>query len=512
VNVSRPTLDVPHRGLLTLATMLAVIMQILDTTIANVALPSMQGNLGAAQDTINWVLTSYIVASAIATPITGWVAEVIGRNRLFLVSVAGFTLASCMCGLATSLAEMVAFRVLQGVFGASLAPLSQAVLLDINPRERHGQAMAMWGAGIMVAPILGPTLGGWLTDTFDWRWVFYINVPVGALAFAGIALFMPASAHHRRSFDFFGFAMLGLFVGALQLLLDRGELLDWFSSTEIIIEAAVSLAALWVFVIHSMTSEHPFIHPQIFGDRNFVTACVFSFAISVVLLATTALLPPILQRLMGFPTVTTGLAMAPRGIGTMIAMLMVGRLLRVVDARLLILGGLALTTWSLYDMTGFSTDMDAWPVVLSGVMQGFGLGFVFVPMSTVGFATLAPQLRTESAALYSLVRNIGSSIGISVVTSMLSRNIQINHAELGEHLTPFSPEVDAAAHAVGMHANTLTFSSILDNIVQAQAAMISYVDDFKLMMWVTLLVLPLILVLRKPPKSTEVKPSMPDAD
>ena len=196
----------------------------------------------------------------------------------------------------------------------------------------------------------------------------------------------------------------------------------------------------------------------------------------------------------------------------MIAMLMVGRLLRVVDARLLILGGLALTTWSLYDMTGFSTDMDAWPVVLSGVMQGFGLGFVFVPMSTVGFATLAPQLRTESAALYSLVRNIGSSIGISVVTSMLSRNIQINHAELGEHLTPLSPELDAAAHAVGMHANTLTFSSILDNIVQAQAAMISYVDDFKLMMWVTLLVLPLILVLRKPPKSTEVKPSMPDAD
>ena len=503
--------NVPHRGLLSLATMLAVIMQVLDTTIANVALPSMQGNLGAAQDTINWVLTSYIVASAIVMPLTGWIADAIGRNRLFLISVAGFTLASCLCGMASSLTEMVAFRVLQGVFGASLAPLSQAVLLDINPRERHGQAMALWGAGIMVAPVLGPTLGGWLTDSFDWRWVFYINVPVGLLAFFGIAFAMPASPRHHRSFDFVGFAFLGLFVGALQLMLDRGEQLDWFSSPEIIIETALAIAALWCFIVHSATAEHPFIPPQIFRDRNYVAASIFSFAISVVLLATTALLPPLLQRIMGYPTVTTGLVLAPRGIGTMIAMLLVGRLLRIIDPRLIIVVGLGLTAWGLWGMTGFTADMDAWPVIHTGVLMGFGLGLVFVPMSTVGFATLPPQLRTESAALYSLVRNIGSSIGISMVSVVLTRNIQINHAELGERVTAFSPGVATAAHAVGMTTGSSQLAAVLDQITTLQATMIAYINDFKLMMYVSIAALPLVFLLRKPKISPRSLVS-PDAE
>ena len=503
--------NVPHRGLLSLATMLAVIMQVLDTTIANVALPSMQGNLGAAQDTINWVLTSYIVASAIVMPLTGWIADTIGRKRLFLISVAGFTLASCLCGMTGSLTEMVAFRVLQGVFGASLAPLSQAVLLDINPRERHGQAMALWGAGIMVAPVLGPTLGGWLTDSFNWRWVFYINVPVGLLAFLGIAFAMPASPRHRRSFDFVGFTFLGLFVGSLQLMLDRGEQLDWFSSPEIIIEMALAAAALWCFVVHSATAEHPFIHPQIFRDRNYVAASIFTFAISVVLLATTALLPPILQRIMGFPTVTTGLVLAPRGIGTMVAMLLVGRLLRIIDPRLIILVGLGLTAWGLRDMTGFTANMDSWPIIYTGVLMGFGLGLVFVPMSTVGFATLPPNLRTESAALFSLVRNIGSSIGISMVSVVLTRNIQINHAELGERLTAFSPGVNAAAHAVGMNAGSSQFAAVLDQITTLQATMLAYVDDFKLMMYVSIAALPLVFLLRKP-KTVPQGPIVPEAE
>lgn len=504
-------INVPHRGILSIATMLAVIMQVLDTTIANVALPSMQGSLGAAQDTINWVLTSYIVASAIVMPLTGWVADAIGRNRLFLISVAGFTLASCLCGMAGSLTEMVLFRILQGVFGASLAPLSQAVLLDINPRERHGQAMALWGAGIMVAPVLGPTLGGWLTDSFDWRWVFYINVPIGLLAFLGIAFAMPASPRRHRSFDFVGFAFLGLFVGALQLMLDRGEQLDWFSSPEIVTEAALAAAGLWCFIVHSATAEHPFIPPQIFRDQNYVAASIFTFAISVVLLATTALLPPLLQRLMGFPTVTTGLVLAPRGIGTMIAMLLVGRLLRIVDPRLIIVTGLALTALGLRDMTGFTADMDSWPVIYTGVLMGFGLGLVFVPMSTVGFATLPPQLRTESAALYSLVRNIGSSIGISMVSVELTRNIQVNHAELAERVTAFSPSVDAAAQAVGMSTNSSQFVGILDQITTLQATMIAYVDDFKLMMYVSIAALPLVLLLRKP-KLNQQGPVIPEAE
>ncbi len=502
---------VPHRGLLSLATMLAVIMQVLDTTIANVALPSMQGSLGAAQDTINWVLTSYIVASAIVMPLTGWMADAIGRNRLFLISVAGFTLASCLCGMAGSLTEMVFFRVLQGVFGASLAPLSQAVLLDINPRERHGQAMALWGAGIMVAPVLGPTLGGWLTDSFDWRWVFYINVPVGLLAFVGITLTMPTSSRHTRSFDFVGFAFLGLFVGSLQLMLDRGEQLDWFSSPEIVIEAALAAAALWCFIVHSATAEHPFIHPQIFRDRNYVAASIFSFAISVVLLATTALLPPLLQRIMGFPTVTTGLVLAPRGIGTMVAMLLVGRLLRFIDPRLIIVVGLGFTVGGLWGMTGFTANMDSWPVIYTGVLMGFGLGLVFVPMSTVGFATLPTELRTESAALFSLVRNIGSSIGISMVSVVLTRNIQVNHAELAERVTAFSPSVNAAARSVGMNAGSSTFAAVLDQITTLQATMLAYVDDFKLMMYVSIAALPLVLLLRRP-RTAQQGPITPEAD
>ncbi len=503
--------QVQHRGVLSLATMLAVIMQVLDTTIANVALPSMQGSLGAAQDSINWVLTSYIVASAIVMPLTGWMADTIGRDRLFLISVAGFTLASCLCGMAGSLAEMVAFRVLQGIFGASLAPLSQAVLLDINPRERHGQAMALWGAGIMVAPVLGPTLGGWLTDSFNWRWVFYINVPVGLLAFLGIIFAMPSAPRHSRSFDFVGFVFLGLFVGALQLMLDRGEQLDWFSSPEIIVETAVSAAALWCFIVHSVTAEHPFIPPQIFRDRNYVAASIFTFAISVVLLATTALLPPLLQRIMGFPTVTTGLVLAPRGIGTMIAMLLVGRALRIIDPRLIIVVGLGLTALGLRDMTGFTPDMDSWPVVYTGILMGFGLGLVFVPMSTVGFATLPPHLRTESTALYSLVRNIGSSIGISLVSVELTRNIQINHAELAERITVFSPGLQTAAHSVGMVVNSSQLAGVIDQITTVQATMLAYIDDFKLMMYVSIAALPLVFLLRKP-KTVQASTRLPEAE
>ncbi|WP_237154696.1 DHA2 family efflux MFS transporter permease subunit [Oryzibacter oryziterrae] len=491
-------MEVKHKGLITLSIMLATIMQVLDTTIANVALPSMQGNLGAAQDTITWVLTSYIVASAIMMPMTGWLSDHMGRNRLFLACVGGFTLASMLCGLATSLTEMVFFRLLQGLFGAGLAPLSQAVLLDINPRERHGQAMAMWGAGIMVAPVLGPTLGGWLTDSFDWRWVFYINLPVGILAFLGIAIYMPPAPRRQRPFDFFGFAMLSLFIGGLQLMLDRGEQLDWFSSGEVMVEAAVAVSALWCFVIHSMTTEHPFLHPQLFTDRNFVAGCVFTFAIGIVLLATTALLPPILQNILGYPTELTGLVLAPRGVGTMLSMLAVGRLMRSVDARLLILIGLLLTAWSLYDMTGFSTEMDSWPVIKTGLIQGLGLGLVFVPMSTIGFATLPGQFRTEGTALYSLVRSIGSSIGISVVSTLLSQNTQVNHAELAERITPFTPGLDQMAAALKMPVTSQAFESVLNQYVNGQAIMIAFIDDFKLMMFVTLVSVPLLVLLRKP--------------
>lgn len=488
--------EVPHRGLITIAIMLATVMQVLDTTIANVALPSMVGDLGASQDTINWVLTSYIVAAAIMTPLTGWLADRFGAKQLFLVSVTGFTITSMMCGVAWNLESMVLFRLLQGVFGASIVPLSQTFLLNINPKERHGQAMAMWGAGIMVGPIIGPTLGGWLTESFNWRWVFFINLPVGIAAFLGSAVYLPAVAKRLRGFDFFGFAMLSLGVGALQLMLDRGAEVDWFSSVEIWIELGLSITGFWIFIVHMATSKNTFIDPKIFTDRNFATGLVFIFVIGVILLASLALLPPMLARIYGYPTITTGLVMAPRGVGTMISMLMVGRLVRIVDARILVVTGLAFTATSLYYMTGFTPQMDAFLIISTGVIQGIGLGLVFVPLSTIAFATLAPQYRTDAASLFSLVRNIGSSIGISIVSVVLSRNIQINHAELSANITPFNPNLTALSPAAA--AGDPTALTQIDGLVNIQSLMISYVDDFKLMMIVTLCAIPLAFLLRKP--------------
>lgn len=488
--------EVPHRGLITASIMLATIMQVLDTTIANVALPMMTGDLGASRDTINWVLTSYIVAAAIMTPVTGWLADRVGRRELMLVSIAGFTVMSMLCGIAWNLEAMVAFRVCQGLFGAAIVPLAQTFLLDINPRERHGQAMAIYGAGIMVGPIVGPTLGGWLTEALNWRWVFFINLPVGIIAFMGAAAYLPNVARRLRGFDFFGFAMLSLGVGALQLMLDRGAEVDWFSSVEIWIELALCLVGFWVFIIHTATSREAFIDSHIFRDQNFVTGLVFIFVVGVLLLASMALLPPMLAQLFNHSTTLTGLVMAPRGVGTMMSMILVGRLVRVVDARVLVVIGLALTAWSLHMMAGFTLQMDDNVIIWSGIVQGLGLGLVFVPLNSIAFATLDPKYRTDGAALFSLVRNIGSSIGISIVTVLLTRNIQVNHAEIAAGMTPYNETLKALMPTAA--AGDPTALSQLDALITQQAAMISYVDDFKLMMIVTLFAMPLALLLRKP--------------
>ncbi|MCV3242257.1 DHA2 family efflux MFS transporter permease subunit [Mesorhizobium sp. ZC-5] len=492
--------NVPHRGLITISIMLATIMQVLDTTIANVALPTMTGDLGASPDTINWVLTSYIVAAAIMTPVTGWLADRFGRKELFLTTVVGFTVMSMLCGMAWSLESMVLFRVLQGLFGAAIVPLSQTFLLDINPKERHGSAMALWGAGIMVGPIIGPTLGGWLTESFNWRWVFFINLPVGIVAFLGCAAYLPSIGTRLRGFDFFGFAMLSLGVGALQLMLDRGAEVDWFSAAEIWIELGLALTGFWVFTVHTMTAKNPFIDPKIFVDRNFVTGLVFIFVVGIILLASLALLPPMLARIFNYPTITTGIIMAPRGVGTMVSMILVGRIIQKVDARYLVVLGLMLTAYSLYVMTGFTPQMDNYLIIESGIVQGLGLGLVFVPLSTVAFATLPPHFRTDAASLFSLVRNLGSSIGISIVTVLLTRNMQINHAELSAGMTPFNPNLWSASPAAA--GGDVTALSQIDNLVNLQSMMISYVNDFKLMMIITLCAIPLALLLRKPKMTT----------
>jgi DHA2 family multidrug resistance protein len=498
VAAAEPFREVKHRGLITISVMAAMIMVILDMTIANVALPHMQASLGAAQDTITWVLTSYIVAQAIATPITGWLADNIGRKKLFMICVAGFVGSSALCGTALGLEEMVFFRILQGAFGAALAPLSQSVILDINPRERHGQAMAIWGAGIMVAPIIGPTIGAYLTDHFNWRWVFYINVPVGMAALTGVFLFMPDTVRRIRKFDFVGFGFLSIAVGSMQLMLDRGAELDWFHSGEVLVELAVAAAAGWLVIIHTRTHQEPFLDKRLFVDRNFTASLILIFVVGIVLLATMALLPPMLQGLFGYPIITVGLVLAPRGIGTMASMMVVGRLVGRVDPRLLVLFGLSMTALSLYQMTYFNLEMTDWPVILSGIVQGFGLGFVFIPLSTVAFQTLDPRLRTEASGLFNLVRNIGSSIGISITAALLTANMQINHATLAEEINPFNPNLPA----LGIDPTMLTTqagaqtAAQLDGLITVQSLMIAYLDDFKLMFFITLCATPLLLFLR----------------
>jgi DHA2 family multidrug resistance protein len=426
--------------------MLATIMQALDTTIANVALPHMQGSLQASQDQITWVLTSYIVASAIALPLTGWLCTQWGRRKVFIISVIGFTIASALCGLATSLAGIVAARLLQGLFGAALVPLSQAVLLDINPREKVGQAMAIWGAGIMVGPILGPLLGGWLTETLDWRWVFFINLPVGVLAYWGLARYLPESPAKPEALDRFGFVTLSIAIGLLQLFLDRGEQLDWFESWEIRLEVAGTVVAFALFVAHTWTVQGAsFLDRELLKDRNFVTASFFGFIVGVVLYGTMALLPLFLQGLMQYPVVYTGMITAPRGIGTMIAMIVVGRLVQKVDLRLIMATGFALTAIALWQMTHITLQMDSSLIVTSGFIQGLGIGFTFVPLSAAAFATLAPRLRNEGTPIYSLLRNIGGSVGISVVQALLTRGMAQGHASLATFVAPGNPALGRPA-------------------------------------------------------------------
>lgn len=490
-----------HRGI-TFAVMLATIMQALDATIANVALPRMQGSLAATQDQMSWVLTSYIVASAIAIPLVGWLSGRIGRKVIFLASIAGFTVASILCGAATTLFEAVLFRLLQGACGAALVPISQAILFDINTRERHGRAMALWGIGVTVGPILGPALGGWLTETYNWRWVFYINVPIGILAFLMLWALLPESPKVKKHFDFFGFLALSIGVGALQLMLDRGELQDWFGSWEIITYAVATGLGFYWFIVHTLTVKHPFLEPMLFKDRNFMVSNFFIFAVGIVLFATLALIPPMLQNQLNYPVITTGLVIAPRGIGTMVGMFVVSRLIGKIDSKYIISSGMLLIVISLHMMTKYSLLMGSWSIISAGVIQGFGIGLVYVPLSSVAFSTLPVILRNEGTAFFNLIRNIGASIGISIVQILLVRNTQTLHASLGEHILPYRVGMEALYTSSHIDMNTDSGMAYLNYFVTNQAQMIAYLDDFQFMMLATLVVMPLIFLLRTDVQAT----------
>jgi MFS transporter, DHA2 family, multidrug resistance protein len=481
-----------NRGLITLSVILASFLQALDQTIANVALPHIGGELSATQEQISWVLTSYIVAAAIMIPVTGWLADRYGRKKVLVLSVIGFTVSSALCGVAQSLTQIVLFRFLQGLGGAALVPQSQAVLLDINPPERQGRAMAVWVLAVVVGPAVGPVLGGWLTDNYSWRWVFFINIPFGVFAVLGLLSSMRESQTRPATFDFFGFATLSLAVGAFQVMLDRGQLQDWFSSTEICVEAALAAVAFYVFMVHTATARDPFVNPRLFRDRNFDVGCVAIFTFGVVLFSTLALLPPLLQDLMGYPVVTTGWVTAPRGVGILIATLVTGRLIARVDTRLLIAAGIALTAASTWAMCGFSPLMDDRLVMWSGFIQGLGIGLSYAPLTTVSFATLSPQFRSGGTSMFNLLRNIGSSIGISTVQALLTRNTQIMHSRLGEHITLFGGQLRPAAP---YSFSTPQGLAALNASVTRQAEMIAYNNDFKLLLVLCLAIMPLVLLL-----------------
>jgi len=486
-----------ERIIVTIGVMMAVLLQVLDTTIANVALPHMQASLSASQDSINWVLTSYIVASAIALPISGWLADKVGRKRLLLISVALFTAASVLCAIATSLGEMVLFRALQGIGGAFIVPLAQATLFDINPREKHSQAMALFGGGVMIGPILGPVLGGWLTDNYNWRWVFLVNLPVGIVCALLMARFMPKAEQHKRKFDLFGFALLAIALGALQLFLDRGEQNDWFSSWETITEVGVAVGAAWMFVVHIVTADNPLFERSMFADRNFSTGLLFMAVTGILLLAGLALLPPLLQNLYGYSVLQSGYLTAPRGVGTLISMLLAGRLTGKIDSRLLVGIGIALMGISLWMMTGFALDQPSTPVIMSGVVQGLGLGLIFVPLQSLAFETLLPRMRTTAASLLNLARNIGGSVGISVASTQLVRMTQVAHADIATRITEQTiPTADPTILQTIAPQGSVAIA-LINAEATRQALFIAYLDDFKLMMVVTFAVLPLLLLMKR---------------
>ncbi|MBY0317386.1 MAG: DHA2 family efflux MFS transporter permease subunit [Reyranella sp.] len=484
-----------RRGLITITVMMATIMHALDGTIANVALPSIQGSLSATQEQVSWVVTSYIVASAIMTPFAGFCATRFGLRRTLSTCVVGFTIVSMLCGAAQTLDQLVLFRALQGGFGAALVPVSQAIMMDTYTREEQGKAMALWGVGTMIGPIVGPSLGGWLTDEFTWRWVFYVNLPVGLLCTFGIlVLVRDPLVDRKRPFDMLGFLFLAIAIGSFQLMLDRGQQLDWFDSIEIIVETLVAGVAFAMFLIHMMTDHHPFLSRDLFRDRNLTVGLFLTAITGLVLIVTATLMPPFLQQLKGYPVFTTGIVLAPRGAGMMISMMLVSRLIGRFDARIMIALGFGLCALSLWEMTTFTLEVSESQIIWNGVLLGFALGLVFPPLTTLTFATLPPRLRTEGAAINALMRNLGASVGIALLVSLLARNTQENRAELVGQLTPYSAGWPFGRVMPGPDSQML---AVWDAEINRQAAMIGYLNDFRAMTICSLLVIPLLLLMRK---------------
>ncbi len=498
-----------------ISVMLATFMEVLDTTVVNVSLPHIAGSLSSSVDEATWALTSYLVANAIVLPMTGWLAGRFGRKRLLLLSVAGFTISSFLCGLAPTLPLLILFRVIQGLTGGCLQPLSQAVLLETFPPESRGKAMAFWGLGIVVAPIIGPVLGGWLTDNTSWRWVFYINVPIGLLALAMIQLYLHDPSYLRKAkekVDYWGLGLLALGVGALQIVLDKGQEDDWFSSNLITTLAVLAVVGLVAFVIRELLTSAPIVDLTALKNRTYATGVLLMTVMGFGLYGSLVMVPIFLQGLLRYPAYQAGFAMAPRGIGSFLAMPIVGLILNRVGAKRLLLAGFYLAAFTLYWHSTLSLDAGYWDIFWPQFIQGISLGLLFVPLTAAAMSPIAREKMGNATSIFNLMRNIGGSVGIATATTLLARRQQVHFAALGAHFDPFEPRTTAfldglkrsflAAGADPVTAGQRAAAGAV-GLVQRHAAMLSFVDVFRILAGSFLLVAPLVFLMKAPKKGGE---------
>jgi len=493
-----------------IAVMFGTFMEVLDTTVVNVSLPHIAATMSATIDEATWVLTSYLVANAIILPMTGWLASTFGRKRLLMISVTGFTISSFLCGIAPNLGSLIAFRILQGATGGALQPLSQAILLEsFQPHER-GKAMGFWGLGIVVAPILGPVVGGWLTETYSWRWVFYINLPVGIASIVMTQLFIFDPSYLRRQVekvDYWGIGMLVVGIGSLQYVLDKGQEADWFASKSILTLSILSGVTLVALLIHEWTTDHPIIDLRVFKERSYATGVFLMTMLGFVLYGSMVLLPVMLQTVLGYPAIAAGIAMAPRGMGSLVMMPIVGMLTSKVDVRKLLAIGFTVAGVTLIWLGQLNLQAGYWDIFWPQLLQGTGMALTFVPLTTVSMQAISPERMGNATSLFNLMRNIGGSVGIAVTGTLLVRQRQTVAAVLGERVTAYDPEsqamlaqLKAAFMARGVDAVTATERAYgaLHGILIQQASMVSFVWLFQLLGMIFLLLLPLILIMRRP--------------
>lgn len=483
-----------HPGLITASVMLASLLYSIDWTIAVVALPHMQGHFTATQDQISWVITSYIVASAIMIPTGGWLSTRFGRKRVFVCALGGFTAASVLCGSADSLTFEVLSRILQGMSGAFLIPLSHSIILDTYPPEEHGKAMALWGTGSVFGSVIGPTIGGFVTEHLSWRYIFYINVPFGLIALLGALAFLQETKKDpSRKLDWFGFLCLAVGIGSLQMMLDRGQRLDWFESPEIILEASLAALGLYLFNVHCVTAKHPFLDPRLFVQRKFFLSLLFISFYGFLTVPTMVLMPTFLENLQGYPIDTIGMLQSPRGVGMLGALMLSGRITGKVDPRLLLGIGLVTLVTSSAEMSSWTADVAAWPIIWTGFLQGAGAGIMLVPIQIIAFPTLPVEQRTEATSVFNLVRSVCSSIGVSVTLALFVNTAAATRARLAEYVTPYSDALRASEGAGTWSMETLEQIAGLARELDRQAAVAGYNHAFLFLAAATLSALPLLL-------------------